>query len=106
MHTLAALLDLTDVRDMVRAYRRLALDGHGGQTYNVGSGVARRSGDVLEIALRLAGSTRRVVETHPTHKQEPIAELTKLRSTVAWEPQIPIEQTVLDTLNYERRATR
>ena len=41
--------DLTDVRDMVEAYRLLLDRGRPGEVYNVGTGVAVRMADVLEM---------------------------------------------------------
>src|SRR5690349_7759621 len=44
--------DFTDVRDVVRAYRLLALDGEPGEAYNVCSG---RDVSIQELADRLIG---------------------------------------------------
>lgn len=106
-------LDLTDVRDTVRAYRQLAESAAAG-AYNVGSGRAVRSGDVLDLMLRryhavysaggeLTGEesgTVQVEETRPGHRQLPIADLQKLQRVIDWQPEIPLEQTVADTLQY------
>jgi GDP-4-dehydro-6-deoxy-D-mannose reductase len=92
-------IDLTDVRDVVRAYRLLALHGQTSETYNVGSGISRRTGDILEILLRVAGS-REIVELRPGRRQDPIADIRRLSSQTSWQPQISIEQTVRDTLDF------
>jgi GDP-4-dehydro-6-deoxy-D-mannose reductase len=98
VHTCDAHLDLTDVRDVVRAYRLLIEHGRRGGTYNVGSGVNRRSGDVLELLRRATDSQRPIVELHPGAKQDPIADTTRLVRCTGWQPEIPIEQTAADTL--------
>jgi GDP-4-dehydro-6-deoxy-D-mannose reductase len=98
VHTLDAFIDLCDVRDVVRAYRLLAAQGVAGQVYNVGSGIARRSGDVLEMLLQAAKSSRPVVECRPGIKHDPIANTARLRQTTGWQPEIPLETTVADTL--------
>ncbi len=103
VHTLDAYIDLSDVRDVVRAYRLLVERGENGSVYNVGSGVSRRSGDILNALMRIAGSRRPVIELRPGRKQDPIADTARLRAATAWRPEIPIERTVADTLQYWRQ---
>ena len=105
VYTRDAQIDLTDVRDVVRAYRLLVLHGRRGQTYNVGSGSSRRSGDVLEILRQLADPGRQIIETRPGFKQDPIAEIVRLVRTTGWQAAIPLKQTVSDTLSWWRRQT-
>jgi GDP-4-dehydro-6-deoxy-D-mannose reductase len=102
VQTLDAFIDLTDVRDVVRAYRLLAEHGRRGEVYNVGSGVRRRSGDVLEMLRRMADSSQPVVESNPGVKQDPIADITRLRQTTGWQPNISLETTLADTLAWWR----
>ncbi len=100
--TLDATIDMVDVRDSVRAYRLLALHGQPGTTYHVGSGVARTSGEVLEILQRAAGASRPVVQLHPGKKYDPIADLKRLKQATGWQPEIALEQTVVDALDEYR----
>jgi GDP-4-dehydro-6-deoxy-D-mannose reductase len=93
-------LDMTDVRDVVRAYRLLALHGHPGEAYNVGGGVSLRSGDIFEQLRAMFDPQRSLVELAPGPHQDPIADLTKLRSTIDWRPEIPLATTLRDTLDY------
>jgi len=102
IHTLDARIDLTDVRDVVRAYRLLAERGGRGEVYNVGSGRSRRTGDILDVLRRLADPDRPVVETRPGSKQDPIADTTRLVRATGWRATIPLEQTVADTLAWWR----
>ena len=95
-------LDLSDVRDTVRSYRMLALDGVRGSVYNVGSGVNRRSGDILNALQTCARSTRDVIELQPGRRQHPIADISKLCKQTGWRTEIPLERTITDTLNYWR----
>lgn len=99
---LDTFLDLTDVRDICRAYRRLVVDGLRGNVYNVGSGICRRSGDLLEIIQSSAGSRRKVIELEPGFRQHPIADILRLTQLTGWKPEITLEQTVADTLSYWR----
>lgn len=96
-------IDLSDVRDVVRAYRRLAERGARNGTYNVGSGVARRTGDILGVLRRLAGPEREIVEQQPGDERwDPIADIGRLQVATGWNPEIEIEQTIRDTLEYWR----
>jgi GDP-4-dehydro-6-deoxy-D-mannose reductase len=106
VQTLDAWLDLADVRDVVRAYRLLIERGFRGEVYNVGSGIARRSGDILEVLRTLAGSSRPVVELCPGVKQEPIADIRRLVELTGWQARIPLERLVADTLAWWRRRTK
>ncbi len=98
VHTCDARIDLSDGRDVVRAYRLLAKRGRRGEVYNVGSGVSRRSGDVLQLLRRIADPSRRIVVRRPGFKQDPIADITRLRECTGWCARIPLETTVADTL--------
>lgn len=96
-------LDLTDVRDVVRAYRLLAERGQTGMVYNVGSGRSVRTGDLFATLRRLADSQAAVRETAPGFRQEMIADARRLTAATGWRPEIPLEQTLLDTLADWRR---
>jgi GDP-4-dehydro-6-deoxy-D-mannose reductase len=106
VHTLDAHLDLSDVRDVVRAYRLLMEQGRRGEVYNVGSGVSRRSGDILEILRKLADPTRPVVELHPGFKQDPVADTTRIFRRAGWRATLPVETTVSDTLAWWQRLSQ
>ncbi|MBC8353444.1 MAG: NAD(P)-dependent oxidoreductase [Planctomycetes bacterium] len=102
--SLDTYLDLTDVRDICRGYRQLSVDGKRGNVYNVGSGICRRSGDLLEVIQQCAGSQREVIELEPGRRQHPIADISLLTQQTGWKSEIPLEQTVADTLNYWRET--
>ena len=105
VYTLDAHLDLSDVRDVVRAYRLLGEHGRRGEVYNVGSGIQRRSGDILELLRRAADPNRPVVELRGGFKQEPIADVGRLVRCTGWRPEIPLERTISDTLEWWRTQT-
>ncbi len=98
--TLDSHVDLSDVRDVVRAYRLLMARVTTHPIYNVGSGKAVRSGDVFDLLVRLSGQTRGAVERSPGFRQHPVADVSRLVVDTQWTPQIPLEQTVADTLAY------
>jgi GDP-4-dehydro-6-deoxy-D-mannose reductase len=102
VHSRRARVDICDVRDVVRAYRLLALQGEADQVYNVGSGTARTSGEVLDVLLAHLESPTAVRERDSAVKQDPIADTTRLQTATGWQPMIPIEQTVADALVWRR----
>ncbi len=104
VQSLDARIDLSDVRDVVRAYRLLMLHGDSGEVYNVGSGRNLASGEVFRLLEAAAGQRRRAVERCPGHKQDPIADVTRLRAATGWTPQLPLAQTVADTFAYWHSA--
>jgi GDP-4-dehydro-6-deoxy-D-mannose reductase len=106
VHTLDAQLDLSDVRDVVRAYRLLMEHGRRGEVYNVGSGVSRRSGEILEILRNLADPTRPVVELRPGFKQDPVADTGRILRRTGWRARLPLETTVSDTLAWWQRVSQ
>lgn len=103
---LEARRDLTDVRDTIRAYR-LLLDGASpGQPLNVCSGQAYRIGDLLNRLLALTTASVDVVldesRLRPSDQAMLLGNPTAVRREVGWSPEIPIERTLADTLDFWR----
>jgi GDP-4-dehydro-6-deoxy-D-mannose reductase len=105
---LTAHRDLTDVRDMARAFRLLVERGAAGEAYNAGRGRTWRIGDVLDAMLRIAGVRAEVKSTTPPgYRPETAvtrADTTKLRRATGWEPRFELDRTLADVLDYWRRA--
>lgn len=103
---LAAKRDFTDVRDVVKAYVKLIRIGQIGETYNVGSGRAQAIRDILDVIVSKAAKEI-CVEIDP-NKLRPVdvpiieADITKLNQLTGWKPQIPLEKTIEETLDYWR----
>ena len=103
---LSAKRDFTDVRDVVRAYGLLIQHGQAGETYNIGSGHAIAIQELLDRILQLSNSNI-TVETD-VNKLRPVdvpiieADISKLQACISWKPEIPLDQTLLETLNYWR----
>jgi GDP-4-dehydro-6-deoxy-D-mannose reductase len=100
--------DFTDVRDVVRAYRMLATGGQPGEVYNLGSGSGTRIADAIECLRSLA---RVPIEVHvdpakvrPVDQPMLVADASKLRAAVGWEPSYSIQQTLADMLDYCRKS--
>lgn len=99
--------DLTDVRDMVRAYMLLMEHGRSGEAYNAGTGELHVIGDVLQRLLKLSGvqvelrqrpDLLRAADTAAVR-----AEASKLRRETGWTPRFTLDQTLTDTLEYWRQ---
>jgi GDP-4-dehydro-6-deoxy-D-mannose reductase len=99
--------DLTDVRDMVRAYILLMQRGRTGEVYNVGTGEAHSMQAVLDHLLALA-QTKVEIRQKPdlfraTDAAVSRADASKLRRETGWRPQLSLAQTLADTLDYWRK---
>jgi GDP-4-dehydro-6-deoxy-D-mannose reductase len=106
---LDAQRDLTDVRDMARAYVALLKKGTPSQVYNVSSGVARTMRSVLD-ALAARSRVDVLIETDPSLMRPSdtplmLGDSTKLRRETGWHPEVPFDQTLDDLLNYWRSVT-
>lgn len=103
---LMARRDFTDVRDVVRAYYLLAEKGVRGETYNVGCGKAVYINDILTMII--SRSCKEIAVEVDQSKIRPVdvpiieADISKIKKTVGWAPQIPLEQTIEETLDYWR----
>jgi len=100
--------DLTDVRDVVRAYRLLLEPSVEAGTYNVASGRTVRLAEVVETLVGLTGCpvTVEVDEARLRPADIPIlcGDATRLREATAWSPTIPLAQTLADTLSAARAS--
>lgn len=104
---LAPLRDLTDVRDMVRAYQMLMRGGRTGEVYNAATGEVHSIGDALQ---RLLARSPVKIEVRPRAGLVRTRDTTavrgdagKLRRESGWAPHIPLDQTLADTLDYWRQ---
>ena len=98
--------DFSDVRDVVRAYVAAARLEPG--AYNVASGRAVSVRDLIEL-VRAAARIPVRHEVDPARVRahdvpEVRASAQRLHEATGWAPQIPLEQTVADTLDAWRRA--
>ncbi|HUP87083.1 MAG TPA: GDP-mannose 4,6-dehydratase [Acidimicrobiales bacterium] len=98
--------DLTDVRDVVRAYRLLLERGRFGETYNVCTGTDVIIGDLARRMIELSGLPLTLstgsVDLRPIDVPVLRGDPTKLREATSWEPEIPLDETLRDVLAYWR----
>lgn len=98
--------DFTDVRDVVRAYELLMQKGVAGDVYNIGSGKSHKIQEILDIFLSLT-DIKIIVEKDPALMRpgdipELLCDFSKLHEVTGWRPEIPLETTLKDTLDYWR----
>ena len=94
--------DFTDVRDVVRAYRLLAVQGVAGEVYNVCSGVALPITAVLDEIVSLAASPVVPVDdptlARPVDLPLLVGDGSRLAALTGWKAEIPLRQTLVDVL--------
>jgi nucleoside-diphosphate-sugar epimerase len=97
---LEARRDFIDVRDVARAMISLALHGHPGLAYNVGTGRSRTVAEGLERLIQLSGRTVRVsVDSALKGRRGPVdsrANIDRIMTHTDWEPTISWEQSLDD----------
>jgi GDP-4-dehydro-6-deoxy-D-mannose reductase len=103
---LASRRDITDVRDVARAYRMLVERGQPARPYNVCSGQAYRIAELLDALVSLSHA-RITIEPdpgrlRPSDNPTILGDHARVTADTGWEPQIPIEQTLRDVLEYWR----
>jgi GDP-4-dehydro-6-deoxy-D-mannose reductase len=96
------LRDITDVRDVVRAYRLLIEHGSAGEAYNVCSGRAVAIKELAERLLAMASRPMTLVADpdlqRPVDIPVLIGDNSRLVKATGWEPTIAIDQTLADVL--------
>ncbi len=104
---LDASRDLHDVRDTVRAYTAIVERGEPGRVYNVCSGKAFRIRDVLDrlVAMSQVPVTVTVDPTRyrPSDNLIVWGDRTRIEREVGWLPEIPLDRTLSDLLDYWRK---
>lgn len=101
---LGSTRDLTDVRDVVRAYVVLLERGRSGNIYNVCSGKETLMRSLLDNLIQLSKIDIEVEQDPSLVRQQEqrriLGSFEKLHEETGWEPEISISQTLSDTLAY------
>ena len=107
---LSSRRDLSDVRDVVRAYILLLQKGGRGEAYNVGSGETVSMQEVLNKLIAMAkvrvDVQRRSDQLRPAETAVAWGDVGKLRRETGWKPEYSLNQTLADTLEYWRNQPR
>ncbi|CAN5374775.1 GDP-mannose 4,6-dehydratase [soil metagenome] len=103
---LSAKRDITDVRDIVTAFRLLMEKGVAGEAYNAGRGETYQIQHALDKLIALAKVPVEVkVKLDPNRKADTVmtrADTTKLKATTGWQPKYSLEESLRDILEYWR----
>lgn len=103
---LDAKRDFTNVKDMIRAYILLMKKGESGSVYNIGSGKSYKMSDILNMLLSFSNSKIKIeVDPNllrPSDNPELICDNRKFVSLTGWKPEIDIETTLKEILEYWR----
>jgi len=98
--------DFTDVRDIVKAYWLAVEKCEPGEVYNISSGKSISIKKILKMLLEMSEADIEVVKDaermRPSDVEILKGDSTKFRELTGWEPGIPLEKTLEDTLNYWR----
>jgi GDP-4-dehydro-6-deoxy-D-mannose reductase len=98
--------DITDVRDVVRAYRLLVEHGTPGDAYHVCSGRGVSVQDVAEAMLAMSDAPVELVVdadlVRPVDVPRLVGSPAKLCAATGWQPEIPLKQTLHDVLDAAR----
>ena len=107
---LDAVRDFTDVRDTVRAYWLAVTKAKPGEVYNICSGTGIT---IRELLDRLIALTEVEVEIQtdpermrPSDVEILIGDCSKFHADTGWEPEIPFDKTLKDTMDYWRERIR
>jgi GDP-4-dehydro-6-deoxy-D-mannose reductase len=102
--------DFTDVRDVVLAYSALLNKGRRAEVYNVCSGSAVRLSDCIRKFEAISGITVQISTDPERVRSNEVSQIcgdaTKIRKETGWSPQIPLEKTIRDLLDYWRERIR
>ena len=103
---LDARRDLTDVRDVVRAYAALMTSGASGVIYNVASGVGRSIRSILEALVSRSRVPVRIEidpdRMRPNDVASIVGDCTRLQQATGWTPEVSFDRMLDDLLAYWR----
>ncbi len=100
--------DITDVRDVVRAYRLLLERGEPGGVYNICRGESTAIAEIAGRLLRIEGLDIPIrvdpARVRPVDLPDLRGSPRRLYEATGWEPQIPLDDTLADVLAWWHRA--
>jgi GDP-4-dehydro-6-deoxy-D-mannose reductase len=98
--------DFSDVRDIVRGYRLLGLQGIAGEAYNLASGTSETVETILNTLVQLARVKVEVRQDPTRVRSTQVMDVRgsheKIKAATGWTPEIPLSRTLRDLLNWHR----
>jgi GDP-4-dehydro-6-deoxy-D-mannose reductase len=105
---LSAERDISDVRDVCRAYRLLLDRSVSAGTYNIASAEKTSLSTIVDLLVEMARCPIEVVldpaRLRPSEIPVVWGDASKLRAATGWMPEIPLRQTLADALDYAREV--
>lgn len=103
---LDAKRDFTNVKDMMNAYILAIEKGKDGEVYNIGSGISYKISDILSKLVLMSSSKIKIEKDEtlfrPNDNPDLVCDPNKFTKLTGWKPQISMETTLKDTLDYWR----
>jgi len=99
--------DFSDVRDIIRGYRMLAMQGEKGEAYNLATGVSVTVQEILDTMVNMA-KAKVEIRQDPSRLRganqvmDVRGSIEKVKAATGWTPEIPLEKTLRDLLNWHR----
>jgi GDP-mannose 4,6-dehydratase len=107
---LKSVRTICDVRDAVRAYWKLVNECTPGEVYNIGGNKTLEVGEALDMLLGFSKTECKVEVDkellRPSDVTLQIPSTEKFRNETGWEPEIPLEKTLEDILDYWREELK
>ena len=99
--------DFTNVKDIVRAYALAVEKGVDGEVYNIGTGTSHKISDILNRLVSMSSKNIEIKKEkslfRPSDNPELLCNADKFRKLTGWKPEISIDTTLKDTLDYWRK---
>lgn len=109
---LTSVRDLNDVRDIVRAYDIALERCEYGDVYNICTGNGITIHELLRKMIGLSNITNHNVEfkraedrMRPSDVENLVGDSTKFRLKTGWEPEIELDKSLMDVLDYWRKSS-
>ena len=97
--------DFTDVHDVVKGYVMVMESNRWGEVFCLGQGKQTKISEVLNLLIKLSGKDIKTEidpeRFRPVDTKTMIGDFTKVHE-LGWKPEIPLEQSLTDLLNYWR----
>ncbi len=99
---LKSVRDFIDIRDAVQAYWSILKKGKIGDVYNIGSGKPTKISKIIDITKKYLNIDP-IISTNSTRSliSKSIADINKIKLQIGWSPNISIEKSIRDMINYK-----